>query len=77
MDPVLIGRSIDEAVEAAEAQGIRGKEITPFILARLHQETAGKSLAANKKLVYNNARVAAQLAAAYASLEAMKATRQV
>ncbi len=66
MDPVLIARSIDEAVEAATARGVRGKEITPFILAYLHKATGGSSLHANKQLVYNNARVAAQLAVAYA-----------
>jgi len=66
MDPGLISESIDEAVAEAEKQGVRGKDITPFILAHLHRETAGKSLAANKQLVYHNARVAAQLATAYA-----------
>lgn len=72
MDPKLIGESIDEAVAEAEKQGVRGKAITPFILARLHKETAGKSLSANKELVYHNARVAAQLAGAYAALMAEK-----
>lgn len=68
MDAKLISQSIDEAVAEAAKQGIRGKAITPFILARLHRETAGKSLAANKQLVYHNARVAAQLAVVYAKL---------
>ena len=68
MDPEMISGSIDEAVKEAEKQGVRGKAITPFILARLHRETEGKSLAANKELVYHNARVAAQLAGTYASL---------
>lgn len=68
MDPKRISESIDEAVTEAERQGVRGKAITPFILARLHKETAGKSLAANKELVYHNARVAAQLAGAFAKL---------
>jgi len=68
MDPKLISESIDEAVTEAERQGVRGKAITPFILARLHKETAGKSLAANKELVYHNARVAAQLAVAFANI---------
>jgi len=67
MDPKLISESIDEAVAEAEKQGVRGKAITPFILAHLHRETEGKSLAANKELVYNNARVAAQLAVVYAA----------
>lgn len=68
MDPKQISESIDEAVTEAQRQGVKGKAITPFILARLHKETAGKSLSANKELVYHNARVAAQLARAYAKL---------
>lgn len=68
MDPELIARSVDEAVAEAEKQGVKGKAVTPFILARLHKETGGKSLAANKELVYHNARVAAQLAVTYAKL---------
>ncbi|MDW7671405.1 MAG: pseudouridine-5'-phosphate glycosidase [Bacillota bacterium] len=68
MDPDLIGKSIDEAVAEADRQGVRGKALTPFILSRLHRVTEGKSLAANKQLVYSNARVAAQLAGAYAAL---------
>ncbi|MDI9369362.1 MAG: pseudouridine-5'-phosphate glycosidase [Synergistaceae bacterium] len=69
LDPALISRSIEEAVNAAESEGVRGKEITPFILARLNEVTEGRSLAANKQLVYNNARIAARLALAYAGLD--------
>lgn len=63
-----INASIDEALQEANARGIRGKDVTPFLLARLNQVTCGESLAANKALVYHNARVAAQLAAAYQTL---------
>lgn len=66
MDRELITGSIEQAVAEAEAQYIRGKEVTPFVLARLHEVTGGKSLASNKQLVYNNARVAAETAIAYA-----------
>ena len=66
LDPALISHSIEEAIQMAEARGVRGKEITPFILARLNEVTEGRSLAANKQLVYNNARVAARLAVAFA-----------
>jgi pseudouridylate synthase len=72
MDPDQIGKSIDEAVAEADRQGVRGKALTPFILSRLHRVTEGKSLAANKQLVYSNARVAAQLAGAYAALISRK-----
>lgn len=62
MDHKLINQAIEDAVYEAELKGIRGKEITPFILARVHDITDGKSLHSNKELVYNNARVAANIA---------------
>ena len=64
MDADVIGRAIAEAVAEAEAQGIHGKAITPFLLARIKDLTGGDSLAANIQLVFNNARLAAQIAAA-------------
>ncbi len=68
MEPELINGCIAEAVAEADRRGIRGKDVTPFVLARLHEVTEGASVAANKALVYNNARVAAELAVAYAQL---------
>ncbi len=68
MDPQYINGVIDEAVESAEKEGIRGKDITPYILARLHTETEDKSLFANKELVYSNVRLAAQIAIEYSKL---------
>ena len=64
MDADVIDRAIAEAVSEAEAQGIHGKAITPFLLARIKDLTGGDSLAANTQLVFNNARLAAQIAAA-------------
>ena len=64
MDADVIDRAIAEAVSEAEAQGIHGKAITPFLLARIKDLTGGDSLAANIQLVFNNARLAAQIAAA-------------
>ena len=55
---------IDAAVAEAERQGIHGAAVTPYLLARITELTDGRSLAANIELVLNNARVAAQLAAA-------------
>jgi len=55
---------IESAVADAERQKISGKAVTPFLLARLAEVTAGRSLAANIALVKNNAKVAAQIAAA-------------
>ena len=53
---------ITEATQAAEAQGIAGKEVTPFLLSRIFETTKGASLEANIALVLNNARLAAQIA---------------
>jgi pseudouridine-5'-phosphate glycosidase len=58
--------TIAEAVRAAEAQGIGGKALTPFLLARINERTGGKSLAANLALARNNARLGGELAAALA-----------
>ena len=62
MDADVINRAIDEAVSEANAQGIHGKETTPFLLAKIKDLTGGDSLASNIQLVYNNARLAAQTA---------------
>lgn len=56
--------AIAQATREAEAQGIRGKAITPFLLGRIAEITGGKSLAANMALLRNNARVAARVAGA-------------
>ncbi|MDM4766859.1 pseudouridine-5'-phosphate glycosidase [Pelomonas sp. SE-A7] len=52
------------ALEEAAAQGVTGKAVTPFLLARIKSLTEGRSLATNIALVKNNARVGAQLALA-------------
>lgn len=53
---------IKEATDAAEEQGIVGKQVTPFLLSRIFDTTEGKSLTANIALVLNNARLAAHIA---------------
>ena len=63
-----INQAIDQAIGECEAKGIHGKETTPFLLARVAELTGGDSLASNIRLVYNNAKVAAQTAAAYTKL---------
>ncbi len=55
---------IDEAIVEMEREGITGKDTTPFLLARIAERTAGRSLEANIQLVINNACVAAAIAAA-------------
>jgi Uncharacterized enzyme involved in pigment biosynthesis len=68
MDPVRINAAIDEAVADARRLGIKGKETTPYLLARVQELTGGDSLEANIKLVLNNARLAALTAKALAKL---------
>ncbi len=63
-----INSAIDQAIAECNAQGIHGKETTPFLLARVAELTGGDSLASNIQLVYNNAKLAAQTAAAYCKL---------
>jgi len=57
---------IDEALAEAAADGMAGKEVTPFLLARLHALSDGRTLDANVALLEANARVAAEIACAYA-----------
>ena len=63
MDPDRINAAIDEAIAECNAQGIKGKDTTPFLLARIKDITGGDSLASNIQLVLNNARLAARTAA--------------
>jgi pseudouridine-5'-phosphate glycosidase len=55
---------IDRALAEASEHGVRGKAVTPFLLARIHELTGGRSEEANKQLVYNNVRLAARIACA-------------
>lgn len=59
-----VGDAIAQAVSEAGARGLRGKAVTPFLLARVSELTGGRSKAANLALLRNNARVAARVAAA-------------
>ncbi|MEK7327225.1 MAG: pseudouridine-5'-phosphate glycosidase [Chloroflexota bacterium] len=57
-----INGAIEQALAAAEWQGIRGKAVTPFLLAKVVEITGGSSMRANIALLENNARVAAEIA---------------
>ena len=59
---------INQAMTEAEDKGIRGKDITPFLLARVKEITHGVSFTSNVQLAYNNARVAARIAGALCKL---------
>ena len=65
MPRAAIDQAIDQALQEAQAQGVSGKESTPFLLARVCELTGGDSLASNIRLVLNNARLAAAIAGAY------------
>ena len=64
MDPAVINKAIDDALNEAKEKGIHGKETTPFLLAKVKELTGGDSLDSNIQLVFNNARLAAQTACA-------------
>ena len=59
---------IGQALAAAEEHGLTGPQVTPFVLARLHEASGGRTLEVNRALVLANATVAAEIAVAYASL---------
>ena len=69
MDPKMIDDAITEAVRQQFAAGVKGKESTPFLLAKVKELTGGDSLESNIQLVYNNAKVGAQLAVALSELK--------
>ena len=64
----VINAAIDQAIAECQEKGIHGKETTPFLLAKVSELTGGDSLASNIRLVYNNAKIAAQTAVAYCKL---------
>ena len=58
---------IAQALREADEQGVKGKLVTPFLLARIKELTGGRSLATNIALVQHNALVGARLALALAA----------
>lgn len=69
MDPTYINHAIDDAINECKSLGIKGKETTPFLLAKIKDLTKGQSLDSNIQLVLNNAKVAALTAVAYTKLK--------
>ena len=65
MDKAVIDAAIDQAIKEASEKGIKGKETTPFLLAKVVELTGGDSLDSNIALVLNNARLAAKTAAEF------------
>ncbi len=68
MDADEINKAIASAIQEAHVKGIKGKETTPFLLAKVTVLTKGSSLDSNIQLVYNNAKIGAQIAVAFSQL---------
>jgi pseudouridine-5'-phosphate glycosidase len=64
LDRATVDKALAEALAAATAAGVRGKALTPYLLARLSQVTGGASVRANRALALHNARVGAEIAGA-------------
>jgi pseudouridylate synthase len=64
-DAKMIEKAIKKALDYANEQGIKGKAITPFLLAEIERRTEGASLRTNIQLILNNAALAGRLAVAF------------
>ncbi len=69
MDSTIINQAIESALKEAKELGIKGQEVTPFLLSKVKHLTEGSSLDSNIQLVYNNARLASEIAVSYASIQ--------
>ena len=62
MDPDVINAAIEKALKMADEAGVKGKEITPFLLKTIVELTGGDSLESNIRLVLNNAALGSKIA---------------
>ena len=69
MDADYIESVIKEAVKEADEKGVKGKDITPFLLDKIQKITGGESLESNIKLVLNNATLASKIAVELSAIE--------
>ena len=67
-DPYTINKAIKKSIDRAADQGIKGKDITPYLLSEIERRTEGLSLKTNIQLVLNNAALAARVAKAYCEI---------
>ena len=67
VDPALHDEVLASGLAAATAAGVRGKDVTPFLLAHFHEATGGDSLRANIAIILRNAELAARIAVARAA----------
>lgn len=69
LDPDVMQRAIEDALADADRKGVKGKAITPFLLAAIEKLTGGKSLEANIELVLGNARLGGEVAGVMSAME--------
>jgi pseudouridine-5'-phosphate glycosidase len=69
LDPKLHDTVLRAGLEDMNRQGVRGKGVTPFLLDYFRRETKGESLELNKKIILQNARLAARIAVALSALD--------
>ncbi len=62
LDPALHDRALHTSLEELKRHGVRGKDVTPFLLERFAKETRGESLHVNRRIILNNASLAASIA---------------
>jgi pseudouridine-5'-phosphate glycosidase len=75
LDPVLHDRALQAGLGELKRRDVRGRDVTPFLLDRFREETGGESLEVNKRIIRNNARLAARIAVALAALRAEEGDR--
>ena len=69
LDPGLHDRVLHTGLEELGRRGVRGKEVTPFLLDHFRRETGGESLRVNKQIIRGNARIAARIAVAHVAAQ--------
>jgi pseudouridine-5'-phosphate glycosidase len=67
-ESIEVAELIEEGLEQAESDGIRGQAVTPYVLGFLHEHSGGRTREVNRQLVVANARLAAEAAVAFTSL---------
>ena len=67
-ESIDVGDLIEEAVAEAARQGVSGQAVTPFVLARLHERSGGRTREVNRTLAVANARLAGDVSVAFAAL---------
>jgi pseudouridylate synthase len=72
LDPATHDHLLADALEAAEAASVRGKEITPFLLDYIHEHTDGTSVAVNLEIVRGNCKLGAEIARSWCALHAAR-----